>query len=712
MLWTFGVLLAAATTSRALEPCSLCAKGGCNAACTAMRRTPTTGSCLFPNSRNPKRCCSCDDDKETPVQVNSKQPPESSAVRTAPQTAPAGIQIYSLFENGPVSTLDITLIVKCMSKFRWEQMDILHKSIRWHYPAIRVIVGDDTFSADYAPPWSRHPNTTLVALPHDAGLSLGRNMLVQMVETEFVVILEDDFVFSRFTNLERMARAFRRNPKIDIVGGGLSRGGIDSAQYISYGLQLDIRKDGTASFTPIQGARLTDGCYRTEVVFNFFMARTQVLLAFPWNPLLKVGEHEPFFLALKLQGRTVYECPEVTIYHNVTRTLAYRRNSHRYQLHRYSRHICEQFKMLNVLSSVWSSIVCSPTPLFCSLDQPRDQHYETICKSLDPPYAHFGTFQPPFHGAKVLPAVPLGASKPSTRIFVVVLTHCANANARDAYRRYVFANRNDTLVDYRFFIGQPRGSCELSADDITSQDVVVMNDADDGYENLVDKVVTAMRWVSKNVNSEVVLKVDDDVFIRLDFILHWYLKVRVQYLDTSGRVSRLYLGKVVPFGQPVIRSKHKWWLPTSQYSANLLPRYCNGPAYLVSLDAAAELGRYTKWVRRNPFRLEDVFTSLVLAEINIFAHNLQPNGRSISTMFLMTNPWQLLDDRTVLCALHSIGQPGATFPLLYDLVNGDGDISLAQEIFRIEINHTLASKRLDESAAMALLKPGQGGRGV
>ena len=86
-----------------------------------------------------------------------------------------------------------------MSIFRQEQMGALHASIRKFFPTVRVLVGDDTFAwyGGSAPPWSRHPNTTLVALPTDAGLAFGRNVLVQMVKTPFLVVLEDDFVFTK-----------------------------------------------------------------------------------------------------------------------------------------------------------------------------------------------------------------------------------------------------------------------------------------------------------------------------------------------------------------------------------------------------------------------------------------------------------------------------------------------------------------------------------
>ena len=227
----------------------------------------------------------------------------------------------------------------------------------------------------------------------------------------------------------------------------------------------------------------------------------------------------------------------------------------------------------------------------------------------------------------------------------------------------------DGNMQYRFFIGKPRNGCSLTAEEMGLRDIVVLREAVDGYENLVDKVTTTMRWISQNVVAEVALKVDDDVFVSLPSILKRYMHFRTNYMDRRGRVSRLYMGAVTPFGLPATRYKHKWYLPSSQYSQPKLPTYCNGPAYMVSLDAAAELGRHSDWVRRNPFRLEDVFMSLPLAEIDIFAASLQPPGTSNFIMSLhILGDQQLFNSRADCTALHSIGDTAHSFPLLNEVL--------------------------------------------
>ena len=239
----------------------------------------------------------------------------------------------------------VTLVVKHMSAYRKEHMSKLHASIRRWFPQVHVIVGDDTYDDTTPPPsWASHPQTTLVALPNDCGLALGRNILVQMTKTRYVVILEDDFVFTRTTELQVMFTTLENNPTVAVVGGGLEdKKTVGTFQ--SYGKDINVNNGGDVFFTPstvpFQGA-----CRRVDIVYNFFMARTEKLRAYPWNHKLKVGEHEAFFMQLWLQNQVVLECTNAKVFHNTTRSTSYKRTSHRYYMHEYARHVCSQFHYL------------------------------------------------------------------------------------------------------------------------------------------------------------------------------------------------------------------------------------------------------------------------------------------------------------------------------------------------------------------------------
>ena len=46
-------------------------------------------------------------------------------------------------------------------------------------------------------------------------------------------------------------------------------------------------------------------------------------------------------------------------------------------------------------------------------------------------------------------------------------------------------------------------------------DIVVLQNASDGYENLVKKVAAAMRWTASHVSAWWVVKMDDDVYVNV-----------------------------------------------------------------------------------------------------------------------------------------------------------------------------------------------------
>ena len=129
-----------------------------------------------------------------------------------------------------VTEKSVTLIIKYMSKFRQEQVNALLKSIQQFYPNIRVLVGDDTHERKrpndppYVTPTWAHDNSNikLLLLPEDCGLSMGRNILVQSVQTPYFVLLDDDFLFTKYTQIEKFLGILLHNPDVDIVGGGLS----------------------------------------------------------------------------------------------------------------------------------------------------------------------------------------------------------------------------------------------------------------------------------------------------------------------------------------------------------------------------------------------------------------------------------------------------------------------------------------------------------
>src|SRR5690606_24174372 len=79
-------------------------------------------------------------------------------------------------------------------------------------PRLHIIVADDSKTPTPRQDVEYH------SLPFDGGISFGRNFLVSKVRTEFLVLLDDDHVFTRRTDLGAMMTRLKTK-SIDIIAG-------------------------------------------------------------------------------------------------------------------------------------------------------------------------------------------------------------------------------------------------------------------------------------------------------------------------------------------------------------------------------------------------------------------------------------------------------------------------------------------------------------
>jgi hypothetical protein len=71
----------------------------------------------------------------------------------------------------------------------------LLSSVRKHYPKIPIMVGDDGRFTVLPENHGKDENLYFLKFPFDIGLSEGRNQLLRNVKSEFVLLMDDDFVF-------------------------------------------------------------------------------------------------------------------------------------------------------------------------------------------------------------------------------------------------------------------------------------------------------------------------------------------------------------------------------------------------------------------------------------------------------------------------------------------------------------------------------------
>lgn len=191
---------------------------------------------------------------------------------------------------------NITAIIKTFE--RPASVKRLVESIRRYYPDLRILVGDDSKEPQEV------PGAELLALPHDIGLSAGRNRLVDAVETEYTLLLDDDFVFEPATRIELLLAALE-------AGFDLASGKVSGGEY--HGLLM--RAGETLHCLRDEKRRMHNGYPVYDMTWNFFLARTAALREVRWDEELKLAEHTDFFLRAMQRPLLVTHVPQVNVGH-------------------------------------------------------------------------------------------------------------------------------------------------------------------------------------------------------------------------------------------------------------------------------------------------------------------------------------------------------------------------------------------------------------
>jgi GT2 family glycosyltransferase len=199
----------------------------------------------------------------------------------------------------------ITAVIKT-----FERPDKLHKlvkSIRQYYPHLLIIIIDDS-RVPSTQAWDNH--CQYIFTEYDIGLSEGRNRGVALVDTPYTLLLDDDFQFTKKTKIEKFLKILD-STKFDLIGGDVVDFGILTRFFRGYlkieNFHLYLENEPN----PIK----LEGLPKYDFVINFFLARTSLLRDHPWDPDLKIREHEVFFWRLKQSGANITFTDTVKIDH-------------------------------------------------------------------------------------------------------------------------------------------------------------------------------------------------------------------------------------------------------------------------------------------------------------------------------------------------------------------------------------------------------------
>lgn len=210
----------------------------------------------------------------------------------------------------------ITAVIKTFE--RSNKLYSLLDSIKKYYPKMKIIIVDDSQEDKNIV----QENIKYFKLPFDIGLSAGRNFAINNIDTEYFLLLDDDYLFNEETKIETFYNILE-NTNLDLVGGDVRYLNGRMMQYDGI-LYLDNKRILHCKKDYYQIKNDYKVC---DIVLNFFLARTKVIKEIGgWDERLKLAEHTAFFWKHKGKIKVAYT-NKVLILHDPERTgdyIAYR----------------------------------------------------------------------------------------------------------------------------------------------------------------------------------------------------------------------------------------------------------------------------------------------------------------------------------------------------------------------------------------------------
>lgn len=201
---------------------------------------------------------------------------------------------------------DVTFVIK--SYERKQCVENLVESILFYFDCPKIIIVDDSKEPLFFN-FIKNEHIRVYYIGYNKGLSYGRNFAVSKVKTSFFVLLDDDFLFTKKTDISLLLNNIVEM-NADIVGGvcidfGFKKRIYDGVYSVSNGILNLIISDRK------------DVIRKVDFCLNFFIAKTEAIIKCPWDNNIKIHrEHDDFFIRAKDMGLVVYHNDLVEIEHH------------------------------------------------------------------------------------------------------------------------------------------------------------------------------------------------------------------------------------------------------------------------------------------------------------------------------------------------------------------------------------------------------------
>jgi hypothetical protein len=187
----------------------------------------------------------------------------------------------------------------------------LVRSIRRHYPQLRILAADDSIEP------RKLKGLELIQLPHNSGRSACQNALLARLRTPYFLLLDNTAELHRGSKIEQLFQLVVDN-KLDIAGGDIIR---CQRKLRLFTRRKHLPEHGLCEIagnhvTLCRGHRSSgEGYSWCDLVGNFYVARTNKVRSIGgWDPELRDDEREEFFVRAQHHGLRVGHVPEVSVW--------------------------------------------------------------------------------------------------------------------------------------------------------------------------------------------------------------------------------------------------------------------------------------------------------------------------------------------------------------------------------------------------------------
>lgn len=193
------------------------------------------------------------------------------------------------------------------------------KSLKKTYPKIGdILVGENAEYNEEIENAVFKVGGKYIQLEYDSGVPAGRNRLMDLVKTKYVLVGDDDFLYDKKAKVDKMVKFLEENPEFDLIGGRV----FENGQVKNYQGYIDIYDDHL-DYIIVHENEVTKKDKKSglrykkvDLTFNFFIARVESIRDVPWDEHIKVAfEHSHWFINLKKNNKVVAFSPDPIVDH-------------------------------------------------------------------------------------------------------------------------------------------------------------------------------------------------------------------------------------------------------------------------------------------------------------------------------------------------------------------------------------------------------------